>query len=657
MVTKDTAKFDSFYWVSFYITILAAISIAASFNSQWHLWGLDSVRIFPVWLRLLLLAMLLAMTVPGIGFSIGQRISLFLSSLKNKQLSLIYFIMSIILVVLFVVFKSHNHFLGDGFTILGNIQKGRYFSPTEPLDYMIHYFLATMIDKGPSGVYLSYAYCAYACGVFFLLGLFLITKNKVNLIFSLCVVSAFAVMQFFFGYVESYTFRFVTMFLYSLSAVNNLRDGKISISTIFLFCLAVAFHISNIVLLPSLIYLLVMKYPVRRQWISFSASLAAGLLGFLAYVYFYGGLKINEIVTPLWSTSENPYTLFSRWHLADMVNLILLNSPLLLLAIPVGRLRRKLLSPFYLLLIGPSLIFILAIDPKIGALRDWDLLSLASAPVIVLLIDSLLLEKGRDLRRVHASLVVIGLFGLLHTGSWIYLNSTQQQSYNRVKEYVQHDIHYSDSYYKGYRDFSWGYLAAKFRADTTEFIRALQIRYNAAPEDSLSTSALATTYLLHADTAAALNLARSNLARFQGDKDVVKAFANIMVRARQFDEAERAWYGYRSLKGEDSDFYGNLGMIKSLRIQKDSSYYYLDKGYTLRPDSPIPEQYNLYVYCFMGGQYNLAQSGFNRILPRLMGNQKKAASNIIHVLDSHNAQAIDSLRNFVIRDVNKNKPR
>jgi hypothetical protein len=639
--------------INIIILVLAIISIIASFNPGWHLWGLDSPKIFPEWTRLLLLAFILVLAIPKIGKIVSQFITNLINSLKDTQLTIIYVVLAVGCFALFVIFRSQNHFLGDGYTVMGNIKTGRFFYTTEPFDFLIHQIIFKILGSSESAVYQSYAFCSYACGVIFFWGLAYFIKNKTQLILSLFVAACFAVMQFFFGYVESYVFSFVLIFLYSLSAIQDYEKKRLSYLTITLLCLAVAFHLSCAVLVPSAIFLATLRYSTKKRYTLLVGSSVLGLLLSIAYLIISGNIALKDITAPLWKTSTNPYSLISIRHILDIGNLALLNYPLLLFIILMGEFRKRIFLPFYLILIGPGLLFTLVVDPKLGAFRDWDLLSISSGPILAFLIGALARAKRLEYSKAYSIYIILGLFGILHTGSWIYQNALKDKSYALVKEAVKNDIHYSREYRLASQNKAWAVLANRFANDHDEMLRAQYERYYGDPSDYINTCQLAEALGVLGHNEQAIEMVQKNWERFRSNLYSATKLSTTMIELGRLMEAEQICQAFISTGGQDTLIYFNLANIKQLKGQTDSSYYYLDKSFSINPNKPIDLLYKFYIECFTTRNDNLAVAGFNRIMPKLPDGPKAFASTIVELIKSGNIAGTDSLRNGIILSMKK----
>lgn len=120
------------------IFLLALSSVIASLNAHWGLWGIDSSRAFPPWVRISVLLILSVGLFPPISFSISESLHRIFGSVPKRNYTAIYLAITGLALALFIGLSSRNSLLGDGFNILGNVAGGMTFSPTEPMEYAFH---------------------------------------------------------------------------------------------------------------------------------------------------------------------------------------------------------------------------------------------------------------------------------------------------------------------------------------------------------------------------------------------------------------------------------------------------------------------------------------------------------------------------------------
>ncbi|MFA6233216.1 MAG: hypothetical protein WC824_03370 [Bacteroidota bacterium] len=138
---------------------------------------------------------------------------------------------------------------------------------------------------------------------------------------------------FFFSYAEMYLPAFLAVTAYLLAASAALRGDRSVWLAVILYIAAVATHYMMLSLLPSLLYLLLRKQAVVKVLTSSGRALALSFAGVLALAfaaYFAFGFQQSEsrVIMPLLPVTTAAgtlsYTLFSSYHLLDLVNLLLL---------------------------------------------------------------------------------------------------------------------------------------------------------------------------------------------------------------------------------------------------------------------------------------------------------------------------------------------
>lgn len=377
--------------------------------------------------------------VPIACYLIGALLAILLATprLAEKMLASRFFFPSLaaLFVAGIILAPARNHLLGDGLTLLGNID--RAFAPTEPLDLSLHYLLFKLTGS----MSLSYHIVAYVAGLFYLWGIRLLMRlgaTPLDKAIIALALLATATVQFYAAYVESYTLLNLFILYYLYFAWRDISSKKASYLPLLFFLLAVASHFSGIVLLPSLLYL----YRNRLQrWVKYLLTLL--VLGGIVVAFTTG---ISEVTVPLIADEFSAYSLFSGQHLADLLRELLLVSPAFLL-IFLTRRNGKMVR-FTLIALAGTLLFTMLIDPKIGAFRDWDLLSIFAVPLAVLI--------ALRAPRHRLTVALLALIIVIRIVPWLLFNSSLQIEF--TKQVVDRDIHYSKQYDNGWRFISWGVL-------------------------------------------------------------------------------------------------------------------------------------------------------------------------------------------------------
>jgi tetratricopeptide (TPR) repeat protein len=256
-------------------------------------------------------------------------------------------------------------------------------------------------------------------------------------------------VQLFFGHVENYSSLALGVALYLWLALRHLRGAAPLLAPAAALLLALACHLSAVVLVPSFAVLAVagVREPARRTATVRDLTIAAALFAALATALArlgagYDLLREIASVTGLVAggTQEQAGYRFSARHLRDMVQQQLLTGPLgvwlFLPALAVARSARRAGSAAAWLLIvaaaGYLAACIVAGDSNLGYARNWDLLAPAGI-VFTAAGLGLFMMVGERAGRLGPVLGVALALSLFHTLPWIAINASFERSFERLK--------------------------------------------------------------------------------------------------------------------------------------------------------------------------------------------------------------------------------
>jgi tetratricopeptide (TPR) repeat protein len=334
-----------------------------------------------------------------------------------------------------LLLPSQNHLLGDGMQRLADA--GQKIMYTEPLDILVHRLIYLLVG---SSIW-SYRIVGFVTGLLYLNGIRLLVRFGTTPIEKAIIALAFlctATIQFYFGYVESYGLINLFILYYLYSAWKCVKEERVTAAPVVFFVLATLSHLSGAALFPSLVFL----YKDRFRWVTrFALPLAILAAG----VVFYIGRYWRALVT-LMPNDYSTYSLFSGAHLLDLLCVLLLVSPSFYLALISKRWEKT--TTFTMIALAGTLLFTIVIDPVLGAVRDWDFLSVFALPLAGMI----------ALRAPRRGIIVVILAATIVTRTipWLVFNSELQTEF--VKQILADDIHYSEHFAKGERLLSWGYL-------------------------------------------------------------------------------------------------------------------------------------------------------------------------------------------------------
>jgi hypothetical protein len=270
--------------------------------------------------------------------------------------------------------------------------------------------------------------------------------------------------QVFYGHPEVYAapILFFTVYLVALVRYLERGNGRWFWAVVPLLVLAIRSHSAGFALVPTLVYALAVawagKNPRREQWtqwkwagrVVLGVSLVAGAAGYFL-VFKSGDDSIstsskagNMFLRLLGDDSpDNSYFMFSKWHLWDYLQEILLCSApafTLILAFCLTRGRRDLWKgkPVIAVSIAAVLLFALyfAIDPLLTMPRDWDLFSLIAPPLLVLAV--LLLARGESQlqQKWIPQALLLAISGLQFT--FVFVNHNPTRVHLRQLDVTRH---------------------------------------------------------------------------------------------------------------------------------------------------------------------------------------------------------------------------
>jgi tetratricopeptide (TPR) repeat protein len=469
------------------VTLYLLLLLAAA-SGYVDLWGVYHLTVFPCWVVFGLATISLGILWTPIGIpsliekacNLGQRL---------RPRGIIPVSLMVVASVLFILGRSKNHLLGDGFQRLSMVETDAGFSFTEYLDVAAHRLMYLLLGDAE----LSYVAVGVLSGILFLIVVYSFARrlspNPVTRVGAVLTILGIAQIQFFFGYAESYSIMtaLAAFFIY-VGYTSVLRRSYLWIA-VALFAIAGLFHVTAWCLFPGVICLLWIRGSKQKSVTYKVLGILLLVAGSAALVLLYGKLRSMNALVEIQPTEDKLYALFSAQHFADLANILLLVAPLPLIIL-IGSLfflrkRIRLWSRptafLFFSLIG-SLVFAFVAEPNLGAVRDWDLLALFGVPAAFLAAYSgavVLKRKGERQVLVAAGLAIL----LMHTVPWVCSNTSKTLTVEHLKRHIAADVHYSAEHLSGARLKSWGYLMEMYYDDLEEKERAMLLRLQGNPGD------------------------------------------------------------------------------------------------------------------------------------------------------------------------------
>ncbi|MBE0644070.1 MAG: hypothetical protein IH600_08320 [Bacteroidetes bacterium] len=441
------------------LVIPLAVQLAALVLPMDRLWGVDALRSLPsamTW-TMLLLPFVLYLVLRGMDVDpLRTPLALLLLALALAPP---------------LLWPMHTYFYGDGgllipqvhrFSVNGGFEQDLLLNfKSSPLAGML--IIAAMKAAPavgsslhflmPEDALYPFRWVSFAC-LAAVVAYILITARGRHRLALLLALAGTAGVLLYSGYVEFYAPVFAAVTVYLIAAERAIT-GKSALWPVLLgFAVAVAAHYMALVLLPSL--LLVVGYrsePLRgRLRVLRHLDLRKGLLGggvILAawtVIYFLAGFadSPSRIVMPTVAQKSaaglQSYTLFSSWHLIDMLNLLMLLAPAALIALLWtwisswrGRKFGDAVDAFHAMNVLAFSGFAFFANASLGLARDWDLLS--PLGIIVLLAALSALRRKYD-DRAAVALAMISVFLVL---PWTQLHRDDNATADRFTRILQLD--------------------------------------------------------------------------------------------------------------------------------------------------------------------------------------------------------------------------
>ncbi len=424
----------------------------ASFWNGRYTWGFDYLQYYPVWLRLVWFFCGSGLLLIAVLYFKKETVKVYPVNRKVWQLLLLLLVVG----ACFTVFRNRIPLLGDGRLRINEITRGRLFSITEPLTALVHgllYKLIVRTGQTLNSAELSYIIISIVAGLgvtiiyYFIAGKWFKELKWFGIVFLLSL----GLNQMFYGYVESYALFMLFVCCYLWFGVRTLvKRTQLHLATISC-SFAIACHSAGLFLVPSLCYLW-WETLIYKKNIGWSKILMHILLFFLgpALAFSLGMLLAGqkEFTLSLAATPEKPFIplwqgylgdgILSLTHLMDILNQLLLIIPggvflLVILFLKGSKVKFNQPLKFLCIALLGGILFILIINPRLGARRDWDLFAWVGIPIVFLAL--FLLQKNKNYKAVLGPAAVLSIWLFW---PWIGINASKDLSIKRYTD-ILHD--------------------------------------------------------------------------------------------------------------------------------------------------------------------------------------------------------------------------
>ena len=413
------------------LLLLFLIRLVPFIFHESRLWGLNHLIFLPdIYTCLYIPAAVLALAIPLILKSSdpGQKAGDWFGTAFYESSRKYLFRLGVVIPagVLFALFAAPTHFLGDGYTLLGNLasEQGTFYKWSEKGITIILTGIQTALGgRNEQTAVTAFRIISVFSGVvsiwffFKIAGVLFEDGYKRMILFLVSLFSASLLL--FFGYVENYPLLWAVFIVFTYFCLRYLKTGRGFIYCLLFLIIGLFLHLQFAFLIPAFIYLLLSRgagnkiYSQYRPFIRGSAGAVLGAI-IVFFVYKYqNDIYFENIFLPLFSgkPSAPEYALLSIPHLADILNQFILISPLILVifmgaAKNIKNIFNNKVSVFLLLVSLGGMLFLFVIDPKLGMPRDWDLFSISAFAPALLFVYLLHDDFVQSFKRITISLII-----------------------------------------------------------------------------------------------------------------------------------------------------------------------------------------------------------------------------------------------------------
>lgn len=624
------------------LMIVVALHLVGGAIPVWSTWGFNNWAVAGQPWALLIPATALLLLIPSVSRFIFGRIECYLRLLRpifektpTAQKTLFG---SLILLALFILLRSRAHVYGDGFMMLDHFIKADasltlgpiYLKPLSHLLQSAAFGLAAQLSIGSPeiifGATNAIGGIVSCLAVYRISCLLSVTPHKRWMIVSAGAISGSVIL--FFGYIEYYTWPTALglwSLYYSTARVTGRSGSFLPLATAVL---ALGFHIMAAPFLLIAILAVSTDRPTGRLPLGLSYR-TIGLIAVTASfvtALLAQALELPQWLMLIWPIEGVPYTAFSPAHLVDMANHVLMVAPLGAIVLLGGLFGRRgrgtkgdVTNSF--LAVAVLLLFLSAfwLEPKLSAVRDWDLLSFYGLP-FSLWAGYRLVQRYRLTSHatwIWSLLIVV----FVHVGANLYEKGDLKRAASHLDAMLWDSPHHQANYGQARRCISWGMILneavgepdlaikhfgrrlivdstcasswynlgeihrGKRAFDSAAYFYTRAIRYE--PQNPFYLYRLADVEDKQGRLQNALGFVMRSVA-LNPNHPAIQTKAGVILS--KTGNLARALVHFRKAVNIDPRGQGpvmNMGIIFAHRNEYDSAYTYLTRASRMQPDNPL----------------------------------------------------------------------
>jgi hypothetical protein len=596
------------------LLVLFGLAAAGAFLPGMRLWGVNHLAYYPLPVRIGALLLAVLAFVPAISRWAYQQLlagsDVLRGGSRTARASTV--IVPLLAFIAFALFPTATYIYGDGQVMANDlivtlskpqpVSIAEYFrvvvldEPIAPGTYLLNYIASrTLLVLGGAHPMTGWRlFYALVGGLFVLALLLFMRKNHAPREVAVIVLPALLLsggIVLFFGYIETYTPMIFVSALYVMTALRTIHRQGTPVFPLLCLVVAVLLHLQSLLLVPSFLYVFTGAVIVKQKHFSSRPiAIALAVITITAAIAAGRHPQLQRYFLSLLGTKE-AYGIISPAHVVDILNEVLLIFPtgLLFVAMTVsvklmGRpagvnekgaeasrerppdpkskaaasegLDRTLgrAADFALLLLVPSVAFMLLFCPELGMARDWDLFTLPVFGLFVFAFIALrrFLAFGGAAALLARFAVPAFTTAAVLVISWIGINADTARSVARFEDVLKFDKTGA-----GYAYEILG-LHHNARGNRALEMNALKRAYSESPNPRYLLK-LSRLHFQNGDTLqAAAYLRRSLFVRPQNE-GVRQTYVEMMAALRNMDDLIDTCLRCIELRPEDPFYHFYLG--------------------------------------------------------------------------------------------------
>lgn len=404
-------------------------------------WGFDLLSFYTFPVQILLILFSLVIIVPRTNGYLANFLYKIAIQLRNLRFvkHILFIAIAVASVFVFYELRVKYFFLGDFTLRLEQIMR-RDFISTEYLTMRILYWFGSLgfeYGYSPKTMFVFYSCIAGGFYVFFCLHIAdLLGETGFQKLFFFFALVGTSMILVFCGYIEVYSTPIVLLTMYIYFGLRYLKFKRHFALILISLILAVASHLLNLALVPSVFTLWYFNHRSKLKVISSASNKTiASFIGVLVLVAIFLAFNVrNNFVLPITppKNSIGYMKFFSIEHFWEIVNGQILScgvSFVLLFVMLFVIIKKKIviqsLHYFIISIAGCFLLIVILANLQRGS-GDWDIMAFTAIPLNILTLFGInVVYKGNGKLVTYLQTCVIVL-NLLHTGVWIHINHTDK---------------------------------------------------------------------------------------------------------------------------------------------------------------------------------------------------------------------------------------